>query len=325
MDTGMMLGRRYSWRPMADSSSTGTGPATRALVAVIVVGAPWLWFVLRWVGGPVDILAVGLPAVGVPALIGLGALAAVRRRLLPLLAGLSIFAVCVAATITPRIPRHDPAPTIPIRIAVANVYDRNDTPDDAAAALVGRDVDVMAAVEMKSGFWQRLVIGSDLPYAVSDSEMGVRSRYPIKQLSAGGVSESRLIRVRVDVPGAPFVLYLVHLLNPFHDSSSFSDQRAFVRSIVQAADFEQRPVVIVGDFNMSDRSENYRIMDTAFADAMREGDVPASTYFGGLWPMLLVRIDHAFVSRGWCAENGSTFAVPGSDHHGIQVTVGPCP
>jgi hypothetical protein len=147
---------------------------------------------------------------------------------------------------------------------------------------------VLATVEMGSQLWQRLTEDARFPYVISDGEMGVR----------------------VDVPGAPFVLYLTHALNPFHDPSSFSDQRTFVRDIVRAAAAEQRPVVIVGDFNMSDRSENYRLMYTAFVDAMREGDVPTSTYFGGFWPLLLVRIDHAFVSRGWCADDGSTSPSP---------------
>ena len=309
---------------MRDSSSS-TGPATRVFVAICVIAAPWLWFGVRWIGGPMDIVAVALPAVGVLALIVLGTVAAIRRRLLPLLAGISIFLMCALATVAPRIPRHDPAPAIPIRIAVANVYDQNETPNDAAAALVDRDVDVLAAVEMKSGFWERLTLGSDLPYSVKDDELGVLSRYPVAELSQSGLSKNRLMRVRVDVPGAPFVLYLVHLLTPFHDSSSFSDQRSFIRSIEDAVAQEHRPVVIAGDFNMSDRSENYRILDTSFVDAMREGRAPASTYFGGLWPALLVRIDHVFVSPSWCADDGSTFGVPGSDHHGIQVTVGPCP
>jgi endonuclease/exonuclease/phosphatase family metal-dependent hydrolase len=309
---------------MNDSPSPGTGPATRVFIAACVIAAPWLWFAVRWIGGLLDNLAVALPAVGVLALIILGTMAAIRRRLLPLLVGLSILAMCAVATLGPRIPRHGPAPTIPIRMAMANVYDGNDAPDAAAATLVGRDVDVLAAVEMKSKFWQRLAIGSDLPYGVSDGEMGVRSRYPITRESAG-TSRSGLMRMNVNVPGAPFVLYLVHLLNPFHDSASFSDQRAVIDSILQAAALEHRPVVVMGDFNMPDRSENYRLMNTGFVDAMREDNVAASTYFGGLWPVLLVRIDHAFVSPGWCADDGSTFTVPGSDHHGIQVTVGPCP
>jgi endonuclease/exonuclease/phosphatase family metal-dependent hydrolase len=300
-------------------------PVPKLVLTAGAIAAPWLWFVVRRVGGALDIVAVGLPLIGVLGLVVLGAVAAIRRRLLPLLVALSIFVVCAAATIAPRIPRHEPAPAIPIRIAMANVYDDNPTLDAAAATMMGRDVDVLAAVEIRPHEWDPLTRASSLPYHLSDGEMAVRSRYPVTLLSPGGLPRSRVLRVNVDAPGAPFILYLVHGLNPFHDSSSFSDQLAFVQSIADLAAIELEPVVVIGDFNMSDRSENYRVMDTAFLDAMREGNVAASTYFGGLWPLLMVRIDHAFVSRSWCAQDGSTFTVPGSDHHGIQVTVGPCP
>jgi endonuclease/exonuclease/phosphatase (EEP) superfamily protein YafD len=207
---------------------------------------------------------------------------------------------------------------------MVNVYEANPIPGRAVASLAARDPDVLVAVEMREGFWDRLAAGTSLPYGVMQGELGVRSRYPLALRPAGGLARWRMIRVRVDAP-APFVLYVTHADNPFHDATSFSDQRRFVRDIVRAADSEAGPVVVVGDFNMSDRSENYRIMDGAFVDAMREHHAPGSTYFGDLWPLLLVRIDHAFVSRGWCAADGSTFVVPGSDHRGIEVTVGPCP
>jgi endonuclease/exonuclease/phosphatase (EEP) superfamily protein YafD len=299
-------------------------PGGRITLAVAVVLAPWIWFLVRDIGGDMDIVAVALPAIGVVALLSLGLVAVLRRRLLPLLAGLSVFTVCAVATVGPRVPRRDPPPVDPVRIAMANVYEANPIPDQAFASLAARDPDVLVAVEMREGFWQRLGAATSLPYGVTQGELGVRARYPLSLLPAGALARWRLIRVRIDAP-APFVLYVTHADNPFHDATSFSDQRRFVRDIVRAASSEDGPVVIVGDFNMSDRSENYRIMDGAFVDAMREDHAPWSTYFGGLWPLLLVRIDHAFVSRGWCAAGGTTFVVPGSDHRGIQVTVGPCP
>ena len=299
-------------------------PGPRILLAAAVVIAPWAWFLVRDLGGDVDILAVALPAIGVIALMSLGLVAALRRRLLPLAAGVSIFAVCALSTIGPRIPRRDPPPVDPVRIAMANVYEANAEPGRAVAAMAAQEPDVLVAVEMRQDVWQRLEAGTSLPYGVTQGELGVRARYPLALLPAGGLARWRLIRVRVDAP-TPFVLYVTHADNPFHDATSFSDQRRFVRDIVRAAASEEGPVVVVGDFNMSDRSENYRIMDGAFVDAMREDHAPGSTYFGGLWPLLLVRIDHAFVSRGWCAADGATFVVPGSDHRGIEVAVGPCP
>ncbi len=303
----------------------GRGPVATA-VALAFIAAPWLWFVLRDLDGElVDTVAVGLPIVGAAGLLILGLVGLARRRWLPLMAGISVFLACLAATVEPRLPRSGPAPVRPVTIAMANVYDENPEPDAAVAALEARSVDVLATVEMGSGFWERLDGIASLPYTVVYGEIGVQGRWPMTLLRPVGLPRSRILRIGVDAPGRPFVLYVAHALNPLHDSSTFADQQAFARSIVDAAARERRPVVAVGDFNTSDRVLAYRIFDRSLRDAMRVGGWAASTYFGGWWPALFLRIDHAFVSADWCAAGGSTFAVPGSDHHGIQVSVGPCP
>jgi endonuclease/exonuclease/phosphatase (EEP) superfamily protein YafD len=300
--------------------------AAATALAVALIAAPWLWFPLRdQDGGLADTLAVGLPLVGAGAFLILGLVAILRRRWLPLLVGISIFLACLSAIVEPRVPRSGPAPERPVRIAMANVYDRNTEPDAAIAALDARSVDVLATVEMGPTFWERLDGIPSLPFNVVYGEMGVHSRWPMTLLRPAGLPRSRVLRIRVDAPGRPFVLYVAHALNPMHDISTFAAQQAFARSIVAAAAQERHPVVMIGDFNTSDRALAYRIFDRSLRDAMRVGTVAASTYFGGWWPALLLRIDHAFVSTDWCAADGSTFTVPGSDHHGIQVTVGPCP
>lgn len=294
--------------------------------AVALIAAPWLWFALRdHDGGFMDTLAVALPLIGTAALLLLGVVAILRRRWLPMLVGISIFLACLTAIVEPRIPRSGPAPVSPVRIAMANVYDGNPEPEAAIAALDARAVDVLATVEMDTTFWERLDGIQELPYTVVYNEIGVHARWPMTLMRPAGLPRSRVLRVRVDAPGRGFVLYVAHALNPLHDNSTFADQQAFARAIVAAAAQERQPVVVVGDFNTSDRVLAYRIFDRSMRDAMRENAVAASTYFGGWWPVLLLRIDHAFVSTDWCAADGSTFSVPGSDHHGIEVSVGPCP
>ena len=311
-------------RPSARARPRHTLAAT--LLAAALIAAPWLWFVLRdHDGEAVDTLAVGLPLVGLGALLILGVVAILRRRWLPSWVGASIFVACLVAVVEPRLPRSAPAPERPVQVAMANVYDGNRTPDAAIAALASRDVDVLATVEMSATFWERLDGIAALPYGVVYGELGVHARWPLTLLRPAGLPRSRVLRIRVDAPGRPFVLYVAHGLNPLHDTSTFADQQAFARSVVATAAQERRPVVVVGDFNTSDRALAYRILDRNLRDAMREGGVAETTYFGGWWPALLLRIDHAFVTTDWCAADGSTFAVPGSDHHGIEVSVGPCP
>jgi endonuclease/exonuclease/phosphatase (EEP) superfamily protein YafD len=310
---------------MATSPRARLPRAIATVLGAALIAAPWLWFFVRDRDGQVlDTIAVGLPLVGFVALVMLGLAALLARRWLPLLLGLSIAAACVVATVAPRLPRSEVQPTPAIRVAMANVYDANPVPDDAIAALEAREVDVLATVEMGSIFWDQLDGIDGLPYTVVYGELGVHARWPITLLPPLGLPRSRILRIRVDASGAPFILYVAHALNPLHDSSTFEDQRAFAESIVATAAQEQRPVVVMGDFNTSDRVVSYRVFIHSMRDAMRDGSVPGSTYYGGWWPWLQLRIDHVFVSPGWCGAGGSTFSVPGSDHRGIEVAVGPC-
>jgi endonuclease/exonuclease/phosphatase family metal-dependent hydrolase len=83
-------------------------------------------------------------------------------------------------------------------------------------------------------------------------------------------------------------------------------------------------VVVAGDLNSPDRAPDYRALVArgGLIDAMRaEWAAPTSV---GKWMPLLVRIDHVLVSAGWCGDGARRFPLPGSDHAGITVSIGPC-
>src|SRR6266704_530263 len=126
----------------------------RLVVGALLIAAPWLWFAVRGLGSNMDAVAVALPVIGVIGLLLLAAVAALRRRWLPLLVGTSVFLVTVVATVQPRIPQSDGAPRVPITLAMANVYEGNPTPAAAASALAARQVDLLAAVETSPAFWR---------------------------------------------------------------------------------------------------------------------------------------------------------------------------
>jgi endonuclease/exonuclease/phosphatase family metal-dependent hydrolase len=127
----------------------------------------------------------------------------------------------------------------------------------------------------------------------------------------------------VQGPAGPFVLYAVHALNPAYEST-FAQQLDFVDRLRRATAAETVPVVISGDFNMSDRQLGYRAMTASFRDAGRAGWA-ADTFDHGLWRALLLRIDYVFVEPSWCAADSRRLDVPGSDHEAVAATIGPCP
>jgi endonuclease/exonuclease/phosphatase (EEP) superfamily protein YafD len=309
-----------------DPASRG-GRARRLLPVALAAAAPWLWFAVRDLDGPMDTVSVGLPIVGVTAIISAAIVAVVIGRAWPLVCGTSIFLVCAVAVLTPRMPRAVAPPDPPIRVVMANVWDANPTPQAVPASLLGRGADVVVAVEMRvAGFAESAstaATAAGLTSAVEDGELGAWSRFPMRELSELELPPARVMRVGVDAPGTPFVLYVVHSLNPLRDTT-FSDQRRFIDALLAAISRERRPVVVAGDFNMSDRVASYRVMDTALTDAMRADAAGRTTYVGGWWSAVLLRIDHVFVDPSWCARDPATFVVPGSDHRGVDVTIGPC-
>ncbi len=309
------------------SSEPDEGRRPKRLWLVLVSGAPWLWFAVRNTTGYADAVAVALPFMVVAgfALLGLAALA--FRRFEPLVAALSLAVFGLVAVVAPRASQPSPVPVRPVLIAAANTFANNRQPSDAVKALEATDADVLVAVETTGTVRQDLVLtDSAHRFQALSGNLVVRSTFPVQpQPLPASLPSRRVMVVRVDAPVGPFLMFVVHAFNPLYESS-FPDELDFVRHLRDAASHEPMPVVLAGDFNMSDRTLAYRTLDGAFRDAMRTGKgLAPETFDSGIWRFMFLRIDHIFVSRNWCADGPERFGVPGSDHEGVMAAVGPCP
>jgi endonuclease/exonuclease/phosphatase (EEP) superfamily protein YafD len=294
------------------------------VLVLMLAGAPWSWFAIRDLDPGLDVIAIGLPlaaAVVATAVVG-GAMLSGRTRFALVSLSLVVFAVVVV--IAPRVPRSEPAPADPFRLVAANTYQGNADPTAAARALVAFGPDVLVAVETPTTLQNALRRELGGLEHVQRGGLNVFARWPLGEPEAvASISTSAAVRVAVHRPGAPFIVYAVHLPNPLHEVS-FGEHASMVERLLRSAQDERVPVVLAGDFNMSDRSTSYRVLDGAMRDAMRSS-LAANTYRQGLWLLLQLRIDHVFVSRELCAAGSGTFDVPGSDHQGLDVLVGRCP
>jgi endonuclease/exonuclease/phosphatase (EEP) superfamily protein YafD len=293
--------------------------------AGLAAAAPWAWFLVRDVGWIAEPFAVAFPLLAFVGLALSATFAIVGRNRRTLLVAASVIVLALVVILGPRRPAETPAPIDAFRVVSANVYDGNRTPADAARVLAGSDADVLVAVETGERFDELLADADhDRPYAVLGPDIVVRSRYPLRVLPLpSSLPDRRSMRVLVERPAGAVVLYAVHALNPAYEST-FARQLDFVTRLSRAAQREEQPAVIAGDFNMSDRELGYRRMTDAFRDAGRAGWAH-DTYDRGIWRLLLLRIDYVFVEPSWCAADAERFEVPGSDHEGIATTVGPCP
>ena len=301
----------------------------RSIVSLLALAAPWAWFLIRDAWAPLNAVAVVLPALGAGTAALLLVVAAIRRSLVPVLVAVSTVAMTATAVIGPR--RDEPSiePAVPITIAFANVYDGNDDPEDAVEDLLDRGTDVVVAAEATEPFREAFEeLDTAHRFQIDDGQLLVHADWPIELLDApSALPEGRAMLVRLLPPGvAPISLLILHAPNP-SSATTFTQQTRQVDQMIGAMQRleQQGPVIVVGDLNLSDRTSGYRDLAEVFRDAMRAGTWAHNTFAGGVWRLAMLRIDHLFVGRSWCASDPDVFTVSGSDHRGIQAVVGPCP
>ena len=82
-----------------------------------------------------------------------------------------------------------------------------------------------------------------------------------------------------------------------------------------------RPLLVLGDLNVSDRQPYYRWLRQRLHDADRAAGggldytYPSGQYGRALVP--LVRIDYVLHDDAWAARNAETVYLPGSDHRAV--------
>jgi endonuclease/exonuclease/phosphatase (EEP) superfamily protein YafD len=237
--------------------------------------------------------------------------------------------------VAPRWPARTAAPVDPVRLAAVNLQFDSEHPAAGVRDAVGVGADVLVVSELTPSTDEMLRVA--YPYRVVTADLrdsrfgeGVYAKVPLTVLDTPPSITDQLLRVAVGGV-TPFVLYAVHLPRPTFDEPppaamiSFGGQRAAALALDRAADAEPGPVVISGDMNLSDRTSGYRKLASGRVDATRTGWA-GSTYKGSLiWKLLLLRIDHIFLPADWCARDGSSFHLGGSDHDGVAATIGRCP
>jgi endonuclease/exonuclease/phosphatase (EEP) superfamily protein YafD len=302
----------------------GRPPNAKWIGPAILSAAPWAWFVIRDVGPAMDAVAFALPLGSAVLAIATFGLAIFSRKVRFALVSLSLAVFTVVAVVAPRLAQPSPPPITPFRLVSVNTFLGNDWTLTAARTLAAEQPDVLVAVETSQPMRVALRLSIPADHSEQVGNQIVFARWPVSEpLPIPGVSQAAGMRVEVARPGLPFVLYAVHLPNPLYETS-FSAQAATIERLLQSAQGEHLPVILAGDFNMTDRSTSYRALDGAMRDAMRSS-FAATTYDRWQWALLQLRIDHVFVSDQLCDMDGSTFTVPGSDHDALEVSLGACP
>lgn len=337
----------------ADASSASTlarltVPLTRRRL-LVAAAVPWVWFIVRdlphrwglpWVWRLADLAAYVLPVAAL--VVALLAVVVGRPRVTAAVVTVSWLVFGAVATVGPWRSQAQPGPVDGISIAFANLLLTNVDPS-VASRLAELDVDVIITTETNGDQYRELVERLGPPAAVGGDEaactligpgdctsLNVWSRLPVSvEGDQSAANTARGLRLVVTPPaGDPIAIYAVHPAapSPFGvgaGRSSFVAHRHAIEALRDALLDDERPAVLVGDLNLSDRQPGYRHLTRELRDAMRVERVGPTSLKSYLRPLLL-RIDHLLVTPDLCSRDARRFTVPGSDHRGVTATVGRC-
>ena len=177
-------------------------------------------------------------------------------------------AVCIAPFVLMP-PAPDVGPGEKIRIVIANLYVGNPDPRPFIALLTRMQPDIVVTEEVRRSFADA-VRGSGLYPFETEGDLSladdkkVFSRYPIREYRQlddlpGRKVERHAMRLVIDSPAGPFVVYAIHPDTPrsieqWHERNAYFERlAASVRNEVPGT-----PVVVAGDWNMPAHSGFFR-------------------------------------------------------------------
>ncbi|MSP14364.1 MAG: hypothetical protein EXR62_15605 [Chloroflexi bacterium] len=209
------------------------------------------------------------------------------------------------------------------------------------AALRAESADIVALEELSPPLASSLREQSRIlyPYQIIEPEISTTallSRYPILRsawLKLAG-QERPVIHATIDVNSVEIEVLAIHPPPPglswFRSSllptGQYNDGESEINELIQRLAVLNKPLVVLGDFNLSDQSHAYTQMTKVFKDAFREAgwgfgftfpnDVTLEqTRIGQVSvPGPFVRLDYIFYSADFRAQEAHVTCKSGSDH-----------
>jgi endonuclease/exonuclease/phosphatase (EEP) superfamily protein YafD len=230
-----------------------------------------------------------------------------------------------------------------------NLLGFNTEADNVVWALRESDADIIALSELNRPVASAIAreLRQKYPYQVLDPKDGVTgsgviSRLPFEVVSAQELRDEGWISpptvVELEFAGQQVLFVRVHSAS---GAPQFSARERQARLLADFAASRQRPVILAGDFNTTDRNESYEILTEHLYDAWEKvGSGLGNTFpgasrdvtpgssrpsrFGIDAPQWLVRIDYVFCTYHWQPVGARIGPWDGySDHRPViaQVTL----
>ncbi|MGW9136931.1 endonuclease/exonuclease/phosphatase family protein [Streptomyces sp. NPDC055681] len=210
-----------------------------------------------------------------------------------------------------------------LTVVTHNVGAANPDPAGTARTLLAADPDLVALEELTDDAMPayRRALGRQLTHSVHIGTVALWSRYPITDLERVTIDPgwSRSLRARVQGPGGPLAVYVVHLPSVRVGASGFTIARRdqVLTALDHAVDQErQRKVLLMGDLDGATTDRGLASLNSRLTSVQDE----AGTGFGFSRPAAfpVARIDH-ILTRGVTPTDDWTLPVTGSDHRSVAA------
>lgn len=201
-----------------------------------------------------------------------------------------------------------------LRVMTYNILFRDGDYQSSIDVILAADADIVAVQELDPTGAQilREALSTEYPYVAMDGNpngfigVGFLSRFPILE-SAYLLDTFGNQRVVIDVAGTPVVFYNMHASVPrgwVNNALGFdvSQRTSDVNRLLERVSQETERVIVLGDFNMTDMSDNYQAVTSVLVDTYRQvGWGMGWTHAGplvarrSLFNLRILRIDYVFI------------------------------
>ena len=245
-----------------------------------------------------------------------------------------IFIIIYVPQLTPRSPEFIPdAPQLTVM-----TFNLKITSEGIVDAIRSADADIVAVQELSQEGAEVLSELADIypyqslhPQLIDFKGQGILSRYPILDdvyWEYPDVSHTLgHQRVEVEFNDSRIVIYNVHPWPPLAWESGYNDEshRIVVEDIARRTFAEELPLILVGDFNMTDNFEEYELLASNFVDSYRE----AGNGIGYTFPAIryaplpsLLRLDYVWHSHHFQSVDAVVWHDHAeSDHSPVVATI----
>jgi endonuclease/exonuclease/phosphatase (EEP) superfamily protein YafD len=229
-----------------------------------------------------------------------------------------------------------PAPGIPqLTLLTYNLASQAQNLEGAIAIIRDANADLVNLQELSQGAAARFSaeFADEYPYQSLHPQaddpipgQGFLSRYPITADDYWRIHLGHQ-RVQLDVDGTAITVYNPHPIQPLV-YNGFAQRAEEITEVLARAENESGPLIIAGDFNMTDQSEDYGRIAARYTDSYREAgwglgltfpaDAPGAQAIPGQitgvpWPLL--RIDYIFHNAAFQALETHVWPVSGGSDH----------